>query len=85
MRCALEMQRAMSEVNEHNRERSWPEIEMGIALHTGEVVVGNIGSAKRSKYGVVGRTVNLTARIESFTVGGQVLFPTLRTLPGGRS
>jgi adenylate cyclase len=71
--CALEMQKAMGEVNEHNLQRGWPEIEMGIALHTGAVVVGNIGSTKRSKYGVVGRTVNLTARIESFTVGGQVL------------
>jgi class 3 adenylate cyclase len=73
VRCALEMQKAMPEVNEHNVQRGWPEIEMGIALHTGEVVVGNIGSTKRSKYGVVGRTVNLVARIESFTVGGQVL------------
>jgi adenylate cyclase len=42
------------------------------------VVVGNIGSTKRSKYGVVGRTINTTARIESFTVGGQVIVsPTL--------
>ena len=76
--CALGMQKAMRGVNEHNLQKGWPEIEMGIALHTGEVVVGNIGSTKRSKYGVVGRTVNLTARIESFTVGGQVLVsPTL--------
>jgi len=73
VRCALEMQRAMGEVNDYNLQRRWPEIEMGIALHTGEVVVGNIGSTKRSKYGVVGRSVNLTARIESFTIGGQVL------------
>jgi adenylate cyclase len=73
VRCALGMQKAMSEVNEHSLHRGWPEIEMGIGLHTGEVVVGNIGSTKRSKYGVVGRTVNLTARIESFTVGGQIL------------
>ncbi|MGD8531001.1 MAG: adenylate/guanylate cyclase domain-containing protein [Syntrophobacterales bacterium] len=73
VRCALEMQKAMPAVNEHNLQRGWPEIEMGIALHTGEVVVGNIGSKKRTKYGVVGRTVNLTARIESFTVGGQIL------------
>jgi adenylate cyclase len=71
--CALEMQKAMQEVNAHSFQKGWPEIEMGIALHTGEAVVGNIGSTKRSKYGVIGQPVNLTARIESFTVGGQVL------------
>jgi adenylate cyclase len=76
--CALEMQKAMQEVNEYNFQRGWPEIEMGIALHTGEAVVGNLGSTKRSKYGVIGQPINLTARIESFTVGGQVLVsPTL--------
>ncbi len=73
VRCALQMQRAMQEVNEHNARLGWPEISMGIGLHTGEAVVGNLGSTKRSKYGVVGRTVNLTARIESYTIGGQVL------------
>ena len=73
VRCALEMQQAMCGVNEYNLQRGWPEIEMGIALHTGDVVVGNIGSTERSKYAVVGQTVNLTARIESFTVGGQIL------------
>jgi adenylate cyclase len=83
VRCALEMQKAMREVNEHNFHMGWPEIEMGIGIHTGEVVVGNIGSTKRSKYAVVGRTVNLTARIESFTVGGQVLVsPTLINAAG---
>ncbi len=76
--CALEMQKAMGGVNEQNAQRGWPAVEMGIALHTGEVVVGNIGSVKRSKYGVVGRTINTTARIESFTVGGQIIVsPTL--------
>jgi adenylate cyclase len=76
--CALGMQQAMEGVNDQNLQRGWPELEMGIALHTGEVVVGNIGSTKRSKYGVVGRTINITSRIESFTVGGQVIVsPTL--------
>lgn len=71
--CAIEMQRAMREVNATNREWGLPTIEMGIAVNTGEVVVGNIGSELRSKYGVVGHHVNLTARVESFTVGGQVM------------
>ncbi|MGD8384102.1 MAG: adenylate/guanylate cyclase domain-containing protein [Lysobacterales bacterium] len=71
--CALEMQQAMHEVNLNNQRWGLPDIEMGIALNTGEVVVGNIGSESRSKYGVVGHHVNLTARIESFTVGGQVM------------
>lgn len=46
---------------------------MGIGVHTGRAVIGNIGSAKRAKYGVVGRTVNLAGRVEGYTVGGQVL------------
>jgi adenylate cyclase len=71
--CAVAMQLAMESVNEKNQELGFPEIEMGIAINTGEVVVGNIGSQKRSKYGVVGSQVNLTGRIESYTVGGQIL------------
>ena len=71
--CALEMQLAMSEVNRRCRENGYPEVQQGVAINTGSVVVGNIGSAKRSKYGVVGRHVNLTARIEGHTLGGQIL------------
>jgi adenylate cyclase len=81
--CALGMQKAMRAVNDQNLQKGWPPIEMGVALHTGEVVVGNIGSVKRSKYGVVGRTINTTARIESFTVGGQIIVsPTLMDCVG---
>jgi adenylate cyclase len=71
--CAMAMQLAMEGVNAQNRAEGLPEVEMGIGIHTGEVVVGNIGSDRRAKYGVVGSHVNLTARIESYTVGGQVL------------
>ncbi|MBF0274135.1 MAG: response regulator [Nitrospinae bacterium] len=70
--CALEMQLAMEEVNRRNKEAGYPCVEMGIGINTGEVVVGNIGSRKRTKYGVVGSNVNLTSRIESYTVGGQI-------------
>ena len=71
--CAVEMQLAMDDVNEQNQLAGLPAVEMGIGINTGEVVVGNIGSQKRAKYGVVGSHVNLTARIESYSVGGQIL------------
>ncbi|MEN8446622.1 MAG: adenylate/guanylate cyclase domain-containing protein, partial [Cyanobacteria bacterium J06555_13] len=71
--CAVAMQLAMSEVNQTIQEWGLAPLEMGIGIHTGEVVVGNIGSEKRTKYGVVGSPVNLTYRIESFTTGGQLL------------
>ncbi len=71
--CAVAMQLAMAEVNEQNRAAGLPEIAMGIGINTGEVVAGNIGSARRAKYGVIGSQVNLTARIESYTLGGQIL------------
>jgi len=71
--CALEMQNAMPRVNHYNRSNGLPELEMGIGLNETEVIVGNIGSDKRSKYSVVGSGVNLTSRIESYTVGGQIL------------
>jgi predicted ATPase/class 3 adenylate cyclase/tRNA A-37 threonylcarbamoyl transferase component Bud32 len=71
--CAVAMQSAMRHVNARNRKVGLPAVEMGISLHTGEVVVGNVGSQKRAKYGVVGRPVNVAARIESCTVGGQIL------------
>jgi adenylate cyclase len=71
--CAIEMQNAMAKVNEQNRAQGLPELEMGIGLNETEVIVGNIGSSKRSKYAVVGSGVNMTSRIESYSVGGQIL------------
>jgi len=71
--CGLAMQLAMDLVNEQNRLEDLPEVEMGIGIHTGPVVVGNVGSPERMKYGVVGSHVNLTSRIQSYTTGGQVL------------
>jgi class 3 adenylate cyclase len=71
--CALKMQSAMAEINALNEADGLPHLEMGVAVNTGEVVVGNIGSEKRAKYGAVGAQVNFTGRAEGFTVGGQVL------------
>lgn len=70
--CGVEMQLALREVNQQVTGLGLQPLEMGIGINTGEVVVGNIGSEKRTKYGVVGAQVNLTYRIESYTTGGQI-------------
>src|SRR6185436_17368086 len=66
--CAIAMQVAMKEVNAFNVREGLAEVEMGIAVNTGQVIVGNIGSQTRAKYGVVGSHVNLAGRMEGFTV-----------------
>jgi adenylate cyclase len=71
--CAIEMQNAMAEVNLQNRRQGLPQLQMGIGLNEADVIVGNIGSSRRSKYAVVGSGVNMTGRIESYTVGGEIL------------
>jgi hemerythrin-like metal-binding protein/PAS domain S-box-containing protein len=78
--CAVAMQLAMSKVNEQIQAWGYTPLEMGIGVNTGDVVVGNIGSEKRTKYGVIGNEVNLTYRIESYTTGGQIFIsePTLK-------
>src|SRR6266700_1417821 len=70
--CALAMQHAMADINRDHATKGRPQFEMGIGLNTGEAVVGNIGSEQRAKYAVVGRAVNVAARVEGATVGGQV-------------
>jgi class 3 adenylate cyclase len=71
--CSIAMQNAMGRVNAKNQKAGLPELQMGIGLHDSEVIVGNIGSSKRIKYSVVGSGVNLASRIESYSVGGQIL------------
>lgn len=70
--CAVAMQRALRDFNRAQQQQGLPELAMGIGLNTGEVIVGNIGSLKRSKYGAVGSAINTAYRIESYTVGGQI-------------
>ncbi len=71
--CGLAMQLAMMGVNQRLSAKGAAELEMGIGIHTGRVIVGNIGSLRRTKYAAVGSNVNLAGRIESFTTGGQLL------------
>lgn len=71
--CAVAMQRSLRSVNESNHRRDLPSIEMGIGISTGDVVVGNVGSERRSKFTAIGSAVNLAARIEGFAKGGEIL------------
>lgn len=70
--CAAQMQLAMKDVNEILEGIGLCSVEMGIGVHTGEVVAGSIGSQMRATYGVVGRSVTLATRIASYAIGGQV-------------
>lgn len=71
--CAIAMQRAMADLSGDHAARGLPRFEMGVGVNSGEAVVGNIGSEQRTKYGVVGAAVNLAARVEGCSVGGQIL------------
>ena len=74
--CAVAMQCRMPQVNIWNTEHGFPEIQMGIGIHTGDAILGSIGSLTRAKYDMIGRNVNLASRIEGFTAGGQILITT---------
>jgi len=73
VRCALDMQSALLSFMEENKDKNIPHLSMGIGVHTGEVVVGNIGTETRAKYGIVGAAVNLTDRIQSTASPGKVV------------
>lgn len=73
VRCARKMQQGLHIVNRKLRIKGLPSLEMGIGINSGNLIVGNIGSKRRMKYGVVGENINIAARIESLTVAGQIL------------
>ena len=61
---AIEQIEALVPLNAQLQEKGLPEIKIGIGIHTGEVVVGEMGSHDRSDYTIIGDTVNLGSRVE---------------------
>jgi len=64
---ALEMIHKLKSLNSIFKANNLPEVSIGIGINTAEVSVGNMGSAKRFNYTVIGDGVNLTSRVESLT------------------
>lgn len=73
LNAAVAMQRRLLGINQELRAEGLPEIGVGMGLHTGEVVVGYIGSERRSEYTAIGDTVNTSSRLESNARGGEIL------------
>ena len=66
VKCAYEMLKKVDELRDKWLFEGKPKIEIGIGINTGDAFVGNIGSEKRLEYTVIGDTVNLASRIESY-------------------
>jgi class 3 adenylate cyclase len=75
VRCALGMADALRALNERRAARGAPPLRMGVGVHTGEAVVGDLGPDIRKEYTAIGATVNRASRIESLTkeVGAELL------------
>lgn len=65
--AALDMKKELAEYNRVLQQRAQPELIFGIGIHQGEVVAGVMGNADMSRFGVVGDTINLAARVEALT------------------
>ena len=65
--AALEMMASLASLNREFEDRGWPRVRIGIGLNTGPMSVGNMGSAFRMAYTVLGDAVNLGSRLEGLT------------------
>ncbi|HSH40191.1 MAG TPA: adenylate/guanylate cyclase domain-containing protein, partial [Chthoniobacterales bacterium] len=67
VRAALAMRQELARLNAEWRKRRLPDLRVGIGVHHGDVVVGNIGSAQRMEFTVIGEAVNVTWKLQELT------------------
>jgi adenylate cyclase len=72
-KAAVAMQRKINSLNGELVAEGLSPVTVGIGLHTGDALIGYIGSERRSEYTAIGDTVNLAARLEANARGGQIL------------
>jgi adenylate cyclase len=73
VKAAIAMQRMMEALNADRAKRNAPSFEIGIGIHCGPAVVGNIGSADRVQYTAIGDTVNVASRLVSIAAPRQII------------
>jgi len=73
IKTALEMQKAQDELSKKVKKKFGIEVQIGIGINTGDMVVGNIGCKQRMDYTVIGDSVNIAARLCSSAKPGQIL------------
>lgn len=71
--AAVRMQQQVARLGEERIQRGLAPMRIGIGMHHGPAVVGNIGSAERMQYTAIGDTVNIAARLVSRAEPGQIL------------
>ena len=67
LRAAIDMRDRLNGLNVNLKQKQLPELSVGIGLHTGDLLIGAIGSTRRLDYTVIGDTVNVASRIEGMT------------------
>lgn len=75
VRAAAGMRRRLADFNAAREREGKPPLRHGVGIHTGTVLAGNVGSAERLSYALVGDSVNLASRIQDLTkqAGGDIL------------